>query len=77
MSNDLKQRLLKVEGGNHYGATVWYKNPDGPEAVDRIEQLEAALLEIEIIELDPRCSGQSWVETLRVIARKALEGKDE
>jgi len=40
MSDDLVKRLRKVEGGNHYGATVWYKNPDGPEAADRIEKLE-------------------------------------
>jgi hypothetical protein len=40
MNDDLKQRLRKVEGGNHYGATVWYKNPDGPEAADQIEKLE-------------------------------------
>jgi tRNA A58 N-methylase Trm61 len=43
----------------------------------RIEKLEAALREIETLELDPRNSGQTWVEALRRIARKALEGKDE
>ena len=44
---------------------------------DRIEKLEAALREIEILEVDPRCSGQMWVETLKEVARKALEGKDD
>ena len=43
MSDDLKQRLCKFEGGDKYGSTVWYRNPDGPEAADRIEKLEAAL----------------------------------
>ena len=42
-----------------------------------IEKLEAALREIETLELDPRNSGQTWVEALRQIARKALEGKDD
>jgi hypothetical protein len=44
---------------------------------DRIEKMKAALREIEILEVDPRCSGQMWVETLKEVARKALEGKDE
>jgi hypothetical protein len=43
----------------------------------RIERLEAALREIEISEVDPRNSGQMWVETLKEIARKALERKDD
>ena len=41
----------------------------------RIEKLETALREIEILEVDPRCSGQMWVETLKEAARKALEGE--
>jgi hypothetical protein len=44
---------------------------------NRIEKLKAALREIEILEVDPRCSGQMWVETLKEVARKALEGKDD
>jgi cyclopropane fatty-acyl-phospholipid synthase-like methyltransferase len=47
------------------------------DAADRIEELEAALREIETLELDPRNSGQMWVEALRQIARAALEKKDE
>jgi hypothetical protein len=41
-------------------------------AADRIEELEAALRKIETLELDPRNSGQMWVEALRQIARTAL-----
>ena len=46
-------------------------------AADRIETLEVALREIETLELDPRNSGQAWVEALRQIARKALEEKTD
>ena len=46
-------------------------------ASDRIETLEVALREIETLELDPRNSGQTWVEALRQIARKALEEKTD
>jgi hypothetical protein len=45
---------------------------DTKHAADRIEELEAALRKIETLELDPRNSGQMWVEALRQIARKAL-----
>jgi hypothetical protein len=44
-------------------------------AADRIEELEKALRDIETLELDPRNSGQMWVEALRQIAREALEDK--
>jgi hypothetical protein len=44
-------------------------------AADRIEELEKALRKIETLELDPRNSGQMWVEALRQIAREALEDK--
>ena len=43
----------------------------------RIEKLEATLREIETLELDPRNSGQTWVEALRQIARKALEENND
>jgi hypothetical protein len=46
-------------------------------SADRIEELEAALREIETLELDPRNSGQMWVEALRQIARAALKGKTD
>lgn len=45
MADDLVKRLRAVGGVRHDGATRWYVNPDGPEAADRIEQLEAALRE--------------------------------
>jgi hypothetical protein len=52
--------------------------PDGQLIPARIEELEAALRKIETLELDPRNSGQMWVEALRQIARKALgEKKDD
>ena len=76
MSDDLKGRLRKLEGGDKYGSTVWYRNPDGPEAASRIEKLETALLEIaEDCELE---SGLvQGTQACAIIARKALEGKDD
>jgi hypothetical protein len=46
-------------------------------AADRIEILEEALRKIETLELDPRNSGQMWVEALRQIARAAIKGKKD
>ena len=43
MTDDLVKRLREVGGMSDDGATRWYINPDGPEAADRIEKLEAAL----------------------------------
>jgi len=40
---DLVKRLRKVEPDAPGERTRWYRNPDGPEAADRIETLEAAL----------------------------------
>lgn len=37
MTDDLKKRLLEVESS---GTTNWYRNPDGREAVKKIEALE-------------------------------------
>ena len=45
------------------------------DAADEIERLRGALREIEILEVDPRNSGQMWVETLKEVARKALGEK--
>lgn len=48
MANDLIERLRKVEGSTPDSLgirTCWHRNPDGPEAADRIEALEAALRE--------------------------------
>ena len=43
MTDNLVERLREVGGMSDDGATRWYINPDGPEAADRIEKLEAAL----------------------------------
>lgn len=57
---DLKARLRKVESSREYaGANVttnWHRNPDGPEAADRIEALEALLGEcrLQLEHLDAR-----------------------
>jgi len=45
-------------------------------AADEIERLRKALREIVILEVDPRSSGQMWVETLKEVARKALGEKE-
>jgi hypothetical protein len=51
--DDLKERLRKVEGSVEYGAdpggtvTCWHRNPDGPEALSRIEALEQRVSELE------------------------------
>jgi hypothetical protein len=67
MTNNLVKRLRFFER--------W--DPDQREAADRIEELEAALRKIETLELDPRNSGQMWVEALRQIARAAIKGKKD
>ena len=41
MTDDLVKRLRKVEPDAPGERTRWYRNPDGPEAADRIESLEA------------------------------------
>lgn len=43
---NLKERLRKVESSPSMGEySNWYRNPDGPEAADRIDALEKALRE--------------------------------
>ena len=39
--DDLAERLRKVEPDAPGERTRWYRNPDGPEAADRIDALEA------------------------------------
>lgn len=46
MNDDLVKRLREVGGISDAGATRWYINPDGLEAADRIQELEAALAHI-------------------------------
>lgn len=41
MTDDLVKRLRKVEPDAPGERTRWYRNPDGPEAANRIESLEA------------------------------------
>ena len=72
MTDNLVKRLREVGGMSDDGATRWYINPDGPEAADRIEKLEAALREIGDCCTLP---AQNDFE-MREIACKALEGKD-
>ena len=43
MTDDLVKRLRKVEPDAPGERTRWYRNPDGPEAADRIEMLERAI----------------------------------
>jgi len=79
MTDDLVRRLRdevileRFEGGH----VSQMRNPDGPEAADRIEKLEAALREI-IGALDDPKGGQHVYDMRNAsyIARKALEGKD-
>lgn len=66
MTDDLLARLRKVDPDTPGERTRWYRNPDGPEAADRIEQLEALIALIE--DLDPNVMDE---------ARAALEGKDD
>ena len=93
MTDDLVKRLLEPVDDPFFGKVIepikWEAaneierlrsiiNDDRLEgAADRIEQLEAALREIETLELDPRNSGQAWVKALRQIARAALEEKTD
>lgn len=48
MTDDLKQRLRKVEPDEPGERTRWYRNPDGLEAANRIEELEAAIFSIYV-----------------------------
>jgi hypothetical protein len=74
MSDDLVKRLRdevileRFEGGH----VSQMRNPDGPEAADRIETLEAALRDIIEQGDDDFPSPKDMIWT----ARKALEGKD-
>ena len=85
MTDDLVKRLREVGGMRHDGATRWYINPDGPEAADRIEKLEAALREIAAgyeTEWSTSTMGNMFdvaqILSERInIARKALEGEDD
>ena len=81
MTDDLVKRLREVGGMSDDGATRWYINPDGPEAADRIEKLEAALREIAAaskVIVKAENMAQALVVVLtshRKIALAALEDK--
>ena len=90
MTDDLGKRLREVGGISDDGATRWYINPDGLEAADRIETLEAELhscfhrieeLQAALRELACKCvSNCDWEKgdiCPSWTARKALEGEDE
>ena len=77
MTDDLVKRLRDMCGRDGILKCRDIYDTDVVAAADRIEELEAALREIETLELDPRNSGQTWVEALRQIARKALEEKKD
>lgn len=76
---DAADRIEKLEAGElEFDRVIGAYASENARFRDRIEKLEAALREIEILEVDPRCSGQMWVETLKEIARAALgEKKDD
>jgi len=77
MTDDLVKRLryqtILERFENGYVSQI--RNPDGPEAADRIEKLEAALREIAHVEKYNRAI--TAVCPIKDTARKALEGKDD
>jgi len=75
MTDDLVNRLREVGGMSDDGATRWYINPNGPEAADRIEKLEAALR--RIIDRAEYRMGHHVTDAVCAIAKEALEKKDE
>ena len=103
MTDDLMKRLREVGGMSDDGATRWYINPDGPEAADRIEKLEALVEQLrddnssimdsfdeDFLRQDDRIekleaalrsiAANACCDSCReaaLVARKALEGKDE
>lgn len=77
MTDDLVKRLREVGGMSDDGATRWYINPDGPEAADRIEKLEAALRMMLDNDRNLHKSLEELFAEFCIEARKALEGKDD
>ena len=71
---DIVERLRLGDFSPFSGEYI--KDADKDEAADEIERLREALREIEFLEMDPRNSGQMWVETLKEVARKTLVGKE-
>lgn len=71
MTEDLVKRLRDRDA---YAKSNGWDNVVFGQAAEQIEILEEALRKIETLELDPRNSGQMWVEALKQIARAALKG---
>ena len=69
---DIVERLRDWSRDLQTGRDCFGADQDLKKAADEIERLRAALQEIETLELDPRNSGQMWVETLKEVARAAL-----
>jgi hypothetical protein len=76
--SDLQERLTKVESsdcGQGGFTTNWYRNPDGPEAAERISQLEAEVgrLKAERLKLDRRIHNQrvALQENWEIVEKRA------
>lgn len=78
MTDDLVKRLREVGGISDDGATRWYINPDGPEAADRIEKLEAALIAIKALHHEGGIDDLAERDDRTYfMVCEALEGKDD
>lgn len=80
----LMERLNAVEGSDE--GTLWYRNPDGPEAAQEIERLqerverqESALIEcLDILEHEKEGSTPAkFYDTAIRLARQALKDNSD
>lgn len=73
--DDLEERLRKVECSRYVQpdevTTCWHRNPDGPEAADRIRTYREALERIAEVDMG---GGFLGAKACREIARQALKG---
>jgi len=76
MSDDLIERLERVEGGAE--GTRWYRNPDGPEAVEEIEilRVRAEKAESEVERLREAIEPFVAVAKDRAVDAAEWRGKD-
>ena len=78
MPSDLVTRLRKVDPDTPGERTRWYRNPDGPEAADRIEELEKALIHIWSWYPTNVSNPHQQINEMKDFAFKVIkEGKDE
>ena len=74
--SELVERLRKVESSRDDCAsnitTNWYRNPDGPEAAARIEELEAALRAVSHVKPCGYVDGMDPLEQAQHYARQVL-----